>query len=147
MRKYAVLAAVLIAVAACQDSTSPRPVAVMPAGVNAAKDVGQNDYIVVLRDDESDPDGQRERSCVKIHGGPLKHVYKKALKGFAVSNLSDAPVEALADEPRVASIERDGIMTVDAGGTETGATWGLDRVDHRLPLNGTYGYDTKMAPA
>ena len=57
MRKYAALAVVLVAVAACQDSTSPNPIAVAPVRVNAAQNVGPNDYIVTLRADVSDPDG------------------------------------------------------------------------------------------
>ena len=57
MRKYAVLAPVMFAVAACQDSTSPNPTTVIPERVNAARNAGQNDYIVTFRDDESDPRG------------------------------------------------------------------------------------------
>ncbi len=49
-------------------------------------------------------------------------------RGFAVANLPDAAVAALQRNPRVARIERDGIMTVN--GTQTPApSWGLDRID------------------
>src|SRR4051794_36493036 len=111
MRKYAVLSAVAL-VAACQDSTSPRSTAVAPAGVNAAQSAIQNDYIVTFRDDEPDPAGQAN-GLTKAHGGSVKFVYTKAIKGFAVANLPDAAVEALQRNPRVAAIERDGIVTVD----------------------------------
>ncbi len=43
MRKYAVLAPVMFAVAACQDSTSPAPATVVPDRVNAARNAVQND--------------------------------------------------------------------------------------------------------
>ena len=140
MRKYAVLAPVMFAVVACQDSTSPAPATVpMPDRVNAARAAGQNDYIVTFRDDEADPGGQAN-GLVKAHGGSLRHVYRYALKGFSVANLPDAAVAALQRNPHVARIERDGIVTVD--GTEAPTpSWGLDRIDQRnVPLDNSYTY-------
>jgi len=139
MRKYAVLAAVTLAVAACQDSTSPAPTAVVPDRVNAARTALQNDYIVTFRDDEADPEGQAN-GMVKAHGGSLKHVYRYALKGFAVANLPDGAVAALQRNPRVTRVERDGIVTIDDTEDPT-PSWGLDRIDqHNLPLNNSYTY-------
>jgi subtilisin family serine protease len=139
MRKYAVLAAVTLAVAACQDSTSPAPTAVVPDRVNAARTALQNDYIVTFRDDEADPEGQAN-GMVKAHGGSLKHVYRYALKGFAVANLPDGAVAALQRIPRVTRVERDGIVTIDDTEDPT-PSWGLDRIDqHNLPLNNSYTY-------
>jgi len=138
MRKYAVLAPVMFAVAACQDSTSPAPTTVVPDGVNAARNAVQNDYIVTFRNDEADPEGQAN-GLVKAHGGSLKHVYRYALKGFAVTNLPDVAVAALQRNPHVARIERDGIVTVN--GTQTPApSWGLDRIDSRTGTDGSYNY-------
>jgi aqualysin 1 len=140
MVKYAALGAAVVALAACQDTTSPRATPAVPSSVNAAQGSTQNDYIVVLRDDESDPDGQAS-AAVKAHGGSLKHVYRTALKGYAIGNLPDAAVEALRRNPRVARIERDGIMTADGSGSQTGATWGIDRIDQRArPVDGVYNY-------
>src|SRR5215218_1229095 len=102
MLKYAVLGTALVALAACQDSTSPRATQ-LPARANAAQGVAPNDYIVVFRSDESDPDGQAN-ALVKAHGGSLTHVYRTALKGFAVSGLPDAAVEALQRDPRIAFV-------------------------------------------
>ena len=46
---------------------------------------------------------------------------------------------ALSADARVAYVERD--STVHASTTQTGATWGIDRIDQRnLPLSGTYTY-------
>src|SRR5690349_9720491 len=142
MRKYAGLATALIALAACQDATSPRPVALEPAKVNAAQSGIQNDYIVVLRADESDPDGSAN-ALVKAHGGSLKHVYRTALKGFAVAGLPDAAVEALQRNPKVARVERDGIVSIDVGGGGTQSptlSWGLDRIDATKGLDNSYTY-------
>jgi subtilisin family serine protease len=127
MLKYAVLGTALVALAACQDSTSPRATAELPARVNAAQGVAPNDYIVVFRSDESDPDGQAN-ALVKAHGGSLTHVYRTALKGFAVSGLPDAAVQALQRNPRIARIEPDGIVTANTDQTPA-PSWGLDRID------------------
>ena len=69
----------------------------------------------------------------------VEHVYDAALTGFSAS-ASDAAVKQLLNDPRVAYVEEDGMVFLDA--TQSNATWGLDRIDQRdRPLNGTYIYD------
>jgi len=141
MKKPAALGLLLVGVSACQDATSPRPVASIPSGPAAAAAAAANDYIVTFHADEADPGGAA-RALVAAHGGAVKFVYRAALKGFAVAGLPDAAVEALSRNPRVAAIERDGILSVVGAGEQTGATWGIDRIDQRSrPLDGTYVYD------
>ena len=66
-------------------------------------------------------------------------VYRHALQGFVARGDERAMARMLKD-PRVAFIEEDGEVSLDA--TQSGATWGLDRSDQRdRPLNGTYVYD------
>jgi subtilisin family serine protease len=66
-------------------------------------------------------------------------MYKKALKGFAVSNLNDKAVEALRNDPQVAYVEPDGIVTID--GTQlTPPSWGLDRIDAAAGYDNSYTY-------
>jgi len=141
MRKPVVLGLMLVGASACQDATSPRPVASIPSSPSAAAVAATDDYIVTFRDDESDPPAAA-RALVAAHGGSLKFIYRTALKGFAIAGLPDAAVEALSRNPRVAAIERDGIVTVDGAGEQLGATWGIDRIDQRdRPLDGKYVYD------
>lgn len=144
MQRLPVLGAVLVVVAACQDATSPNPIATPPATINAARGAAGKDYIVVLRDDESDPDN-KAKALVKAHGGSLKHVYRKALKGFAVANLSDEAVAVLRASAGVAYVEEDQIMTADDVQLNP-PSWGLDRIDQRaLPLDKSFTSDNAGA--
>jgi subtilisin family serine protease len=77
------------------------------------------------------------------HGGRVRFVYEHALRGFAIE-LPARAAAALARNPRVRYVEQDAEMQIV--NTQTGATWGLDRIDQRdRPLNGTYSYDTNAA--
>jgi subtilisin family serine protease len=103
-----------------------------------------NRYIVVLKDNmpaaAQVDTAEVARELTLQHGGKLLHTYQSALRGFAVE-MSETQVRELLAEPRVAYIEEDSL--VEAIGTQTGATWGLDRVDQtHLPLNNTYSYNT-----
>jgi subtilisin family serine protease len=70
------------------------------------------------------------------HRGRLTHLYRHALRGFAV-RMTAAEARALADDPRVAYVEQDSDM--ELMDVQSSAPWGLDRSDQRdLPLSGTY---------
>ena len=130
-----------IALAACSgDPTSPARIPSLraPSSVSAAKSAPiAGSYIVVYKSDVADVDGESQRIASK-HGGKVKHTYKAALRGMAIE-LSDAEVTALRAEPSVAYVEQDQTMSINT--TQSGATWGIDRIDQRaLPLSGTYTY-------
>ena len=79
-------------------------------------------------------------------GGPdldVRQLYTHALHGMVVQ-ADERKLARLLNDPRVEFIEEDGYVELSA--TQTGATWGLDRVDQRdRPLNGTYIYNPLAA--
>jgi aqualysin 1 len=87
---------------------------------------------VVLRD------GADPRSVAAVAGVSPRYVYTAALQGFA-GTLNAGQLNALQHNPNVAYIEAD--MPVQASTLQTGATWGIDRIDQRsLPLSTSFSY-------
>src|SRR5688500_13300563 len=137
MKKYISALLPLLALAACQDVTSP-PAAGGPGGPVSSASVSGGGYIVVLKE------GANPRSVAALLGITPRFVYTAALNGFAAATLNDGQLNALRHNPAVAYVEPDApaqLMT-----TQSPVTWGLDRIDQRdLPLSNsfTYGYSGK----
>jgi subtilisin family serine protease len=105
----------------------------------------ENRYIVVLDDEVVGEKGLFSiapyvaSELANTHRGKLKEVYQNAINGFAVE-MTEADAEALSQDFRVAYVEEDSIVTIDA--TQSNPPWGLDRIDQRnRPLSGTYTYN------
>ena len=125
-----------LALAACSDQ-NPTAVRQQPAPapvLNAQSGGIDGSYIVVVNE------GADPRSVAAIAGVSPKFVYVSALNGFA-AELNDGQLNALQHNPNVDYIEQDGVASIAT--TQSGATWGLDRIDQRnRPLSGTYTYTT-----
>jgi subtilisin family serine protease len=103
----------------------------------AAPNLTAQRYIVVLQDSVAQPSVVAEQQGRRV-GAPVGAVFRHALKGY-VATLNASQVAALENDSRVAFVEPDGV--VEAGVTQTGATWGIDRIDQRnRPLSGTFTY-------
>lgn len=104
-----------------------------------------NQYIVVLETPQLGSAQSRlgvgelvQSLLTQVGGGQVLAEYRHALLGFT-ARMTPVQAAALARLPLVKLVEQDQIVTATA--TQTGATWGLDRIDqHNLPLSNTYIY-------
>ncbi len=144
MKRLVLLGA--LALAACGDGRGPAApdASVANLGVvnvggpgSQAGAVIPDKYIVVFRSNVlRSSDATRTFSATV--DAKVTHRYDHALKGVAVS-LTPNELATMQKNPNVEYIEPDRI--VSAITTQTGAPWGLDRIDQAaLPLSGAYTY-------
>ena len=98
-------------------------------------------YIVVLNPSEDAAAIGAE--AAGLHRGRLRHVFVRALLGFAIE-VPEAAARTLAADPRVRYVEQDGLVSTSS--VQLASPWGLDRIDQRpLPLDNTYSYPSGSA--
>ena len=142
-----------LALAACQgDLAAPvaPPMAPTTAPLLAratAPEVVPGQYLVTFRDGVADAKAKAESKAAekvaRAKKAKLKHTYSAVLHGFA-AELDSADVAVLRADPDIALVEPDPVVRI--AGAQSGATWGLDRIDQAaLPLNGSYVYGTDGA--
>ena len=101
-------------------------------------------YIVVFEDWAAGALGEESNAAAVaeeltlVYGGKIDKVFRYALNGYSVE-MTEKEAIRLSSDPRVKFIEEDGVVYANA--TQTGATWGLDRIDQRdRPADGNYNY-------
>jgi hypothetical protein len=128
-RSFAPLLAVLVA-AACADTTSPsgtsRLAPLLEPSLNLVTQLVANEYIVVLNDDADVGEGVRR---ARARGGEVVAEWVDALRGFAVRG-GPALIVALRSDPGVRYVEQ--VQEYSISTTQPNATWGLDRIDHKI---------------
>ena len=97
-------------------------------------------YIIVFKSHVADPAAEA-RNFLRGRRGQIHHTYSYAIKGFSAT-LPEAAYNAIRRNPNVDYVEQDATVYAWEETTQTGATWGIDRIDQAArPLNQQYTYD------
>ncbi|MEU7902432.1 S8 family peptidase [Actinoplanes sp. NPDC049118] len=141
--------AVTLLVVATTTAATVVPAAAAPATgqirLAGTADAVAGSYIVVLKDGAVSTRtsrvaavGDRSAELARGYGAQVRRVFGAALNGFE-ANMSEAAAKRLAADKHVAYVEQN--QRVSLLTTQTGATWGIDRIDQRArPLSTTYTY-------
>jgi subtilisin family serine protease len=114
------------------------PVRAAPAGAQrtagwAPGEAASAEYIVTLRPGRA----RRERVIALVPGDDVTHVFTTVLNGFS-ARLDAARLDRLRHDPDVIGVVP--AVRMHAMGTQTGAEWGLDRLDAASGLDRNYTY-------
>src|SRR5687768_4599936 len=121
-RAYRGVAAAVLGVAALAASTVPAAAAPAQAQPEATAT-----YIVTLESDVTDVVAEATTQLADEAAGVAPgRVYRSAMRGYT-ARLTAGQARDLAQDQNVVAVERDRVM--HAFDTQTGAPWGLDRVD------------------
>ena len=143
------LAVSVLVVAATAAMVTPAAAAPATGQIRLAgtADAVAGSYIVVLKDSAVGTKtsrvaavGDKSSSLARGYGAQVRQTFGSALNGFEAA-MNETAAKRLAADPSVAYVEQNQRVSLFA--TQSGATWGIDRIDQRnLPLSTTYTYST-----
>jgi subtilisin family serine protease len=129
IHRLTLVAAITLAcagVGVAQQTTTPETTTPPASSSDAPKTPNKKipgSYIVVLKDDE-EPEPVVAKKKQEIGDLKVKHVYKKALNGFAVE-IPDEEASTLRDNPEVAYVEQ----AQEVQAIAQTLPWGINKVD------------------
>jgi subtilisin family serine protease len=140
------LAVVLVLTLNGGNVWAQRPTQIAPLLASDGDEVVPNQYIVVYKRDVVTANAESAiRTTVAAQGGQVKFVYQAALNGYS-AYLPAKALAAVRADSAVAYVEADRVIRLDpypvsTDAVQSGAPWGLDRIDQRnLPLSNAYTY-------
>lgn len=106
------------------------------AAATAASNHSTGDYIVLFNAADIE---QTAADLIGLHGGVPLAQFEHSLQGMAVRGWTDAIADQVRADARVRDVQAD--QPIQLSAVQSGATWGLDRIDQiSLPLDGAYRY-------
>jgi aqualysin 1 len=132
----------MTSLAACSaDSTLTSPVVPLASSPRpAAGSALPDQYVVSFREGVAVTPGLVWK-LARASDAKVLFIYTKAIRGYS-AKMSAAAAAALLNNPNVASVEPDVVITAD-GDQVTPPSWGLDRMDQKsLPLDRHYSFSS-----
>jgi subtilisin family serine protease len=133
LKRFAILPLLVLPVLAAAPAAAHGAVVSVAPLVSAQGGAASGQYIVTVRSGGS----HREHAIGSVPGGAITHVFTKVVNGFS-ARLDAAQLDRLRHDPNVVSVAR--AATMHTMTTQTGAGWGLDRLDAASGLDQKYTY-------